>query len=144
MANPKNPSKHLTAVPAKSPQTTPAGENKARTKTLGPSAKEPAVSAPSDAEPMLKKQELIAKVVERCDVKKKDAKPIIEDVLAVLGEALAEGRELNLQPFGKLMHKRNKDGPNARIIVAKIRQAKPGKKRDEATKEPVAEPPEGS
>ena len=95
----------------------------------------------------LKKQELIALVVERSDVAKKHAKPVIEAMLAVLGEALAEGRELNLQPLGKVKHNRIKDTPRARVIVTKIRQPKlgstPGKGGDagdaSGPKEPVAD-----
>ncbi len=70
----------------------------------------------------LKKQELIAKVVERSDVSKKHVKPVIEAMLAVLGEAIAEGRELNLQPLGKVKRKRIKETDKARVIVASIRQ----------------------
>lgn len=74
----------------------------------------------------MKKQELIALVVDRSDVAKKHAKPVVEAMLEVLGEALAEGRELNLQPLGKVKQNRVKDTPGARVIVAKIRQQKPG------------------
>ncbi len=75
-----------------------------------------------DAGAPLKKQELLAKVVERSDVSKKHVKPVIEAMLAVLGEAIAEGRELNLQPLGKVKRKRMKDTGKARVIVASIRQ----------------------
>lgn len=92
-----------------------------------------------DAGPELKKQELIAKVIERADIKKKYAKPVVEAVIEVLGEALAEGRELNLQPFGKLKLNRTKDTPNARVIVAKIRQAKSAPETGTSPKEPVAD-----
>lgn len=81
---------------------------------------------PADAGPELKKQELIDKVLAKGDIKKKNAKPVIEAVLAVLGEVLAEGREINLPPLGKIKINRVRDMANARIIVAKIRQAKPG------------------
>ncbi|RKF15299.1 DNA-binding protein [Roseovarius spongiae] len=74
------------------------------------------------AAPELKKQELLAKVVERADVKKKFAKPVVEAMLAVLGEALAEGREMNLQPLGKIKNNRIKETSQAKVIVAKIRQ----------------------
>jgi DNA-binding protein HU-alpha len=91
----------------------------------------------------MKKQELIALVVERSDVAKKHAKPVIEAMLDVLGEALAEGRELNLQPLGKVKQNRVKDTPRARVIVAKIRQQKPGGPRPkdsaENAKEAVAD-----
>ncbi|MDT8327915.1 MAG: HU family DNA-binding protein [Roseovarius sp.] len=79
-----------------------------------------------DAGPELKKQELLDKVVTRTDVKKKFAKPVVEAVLEILGEALAEGRELNLQPLGKVKLNRIKEMANARVIVAKIRQPKAG------------------
>ncbi|MEB8386190.1 HU family DNA-binding protein [Rhodobacteraceae bacterium KMM 6894] len=87
----------------------------------------------------LKKQELIAMVVERSDVAKKHAKPVIEAMLQVLGEALAEGRELNLQPLGKVKQNRVKDTPRARVIVAKIRQQKPGGPRPKDSAENVKE-----
>ncbi len=74
--------------------------------------------------PELKKQELIEKVVRLSGAKKKDAKPVVEAMLEVLGDALADGREFNLQPMGKLKLNRTKETPNARIIVAKIRQSK--------------------
>ncbi|SEK29439.1 DNA-binding protein [Roseovarius nanhaiticus] len=70
----------------------------------------------------LKKQELIAQVVERSDIAKKHAKPVIEAMLEVLGEAIAEGRELNLQPMGKIKRKRLKETAKARVVVANIRQ----------------------
>ncbi|MFD0858150.1 HU family DNA-binding protein [Roseovarius aquimarinus] len=70
----------------------------------------------------LKKQELISLVVERSGVAKKHAKPVIEAMLEVLGASLAEGRELNLQPMGKIKRKRVKETPQARVIVANIRQ----------------------
>lgn len=79
-----------------------------------------------DAGPEMKKQELIDKVLNKGDIKKKYAKPVVEAVLEVLGEALAEGRELNLPPLGKIKINRVRDVANARIIVTKIRQSKSG------------------
>lgn len=72
----------------------------------------------------LKKKELVDMVVARTGVKKKYAKPAVEAMIDVLGEAIAEGRKLNLQPLGKIMHQRSKDTANARITIAKIRQSK--------------------
>jgi DNA-binding protein HU-alpha len=86
----------------------------------------PVVSAPE-----MKKRDLLEKVVKRSGIKKKDAKPVVEAMLAVMGEALAEGRELNLPPFGKLKTNRVKETGNARILNCKLRQGgsheKPGK-----------------
>lgn len=88
------------------------------------------------AEADLKKRELIDLVVERSGIKKKDAKPVVEAMLAVLGETIADGRELNLQPFGKLRINRTNDKPNGRVIVCKLRQSTAGAN---APKEPLAE-----
>jgi len=80
-------------------------------------AKNPVVTQPE-----LRKKELIDLVVARSGVKKKDAKPAIEAMLAVLGEALAEGRELNLRPMGKLKVNRVEKKSNGTIIASRIRQ----------------------
>ena len=80
--------------------------------------------APVADAPVLRKKELIERVVIRSGIKKKDAKPTVEAMLAVLGEALAAGEELNLQPLGKVMVKREKELPNAKVMVCRIRQRK--------------------
>lgn len=95
---------------------------------------EPTVLAPE-----LKKKELIDLVVARSGVKKKDAKPAIEALLAILGESIAEGRELNLQPLGKLRINRSEDKGNGRVIVCKLRQATTPEKEETV---PLAEPAE--
>lgn len=73
-------------------------------------------------QPELRKKELIDLAVERSGIKKRDAKPAIEAALAVLGEALAEGREMNLVPLGKLKVTRMKKAGNGQIINARVRQ----------------------
>ena len=71
----------------------------------------------------MRKKELIDLVVERSGIKKKDAKPVVEAMLAVLGETIGDGRELNMQPLGKLRINRSVERSNGRIIVCKIRQS---------------------
>lgn len=96
------------------------------------------------AEPALKKQELLASVIERSGVKKKFAKPVVEALLAELGEAVGEGREFNLEPFGKLKQVRTTDQAKARVVTARIRQRKPDAKEDNAeAKEALAKRAEG-
>ena len=73
--------------------------------------------------PVMRKKELIDAVVERSGIKKKDAKPVVEAMLAVLGEALADSRELNIQPLGKVKVRRAKQMQNGRVLVTKIRQS---------------------
>ena len=101
-------------------KTTP--RKKAPAKPVAKPAAKAADLAKVDEVPVLRKKELIERVVARSGVKKKDAKPTIEAMLAVLGEALAAGEELNLQPLGKVMVKKTKELPNAKMMVCRIRQ----------------------
>ena len=87
----------------------------------------------------MKKRELIELVVERSGVKKKSAKPVVEAMLAVLGETLAAERALNLRPLGKMRVNRVEDKENGRIIVCRLRQPIDA---SEAAKEPLADTPE--
>ena len=113
------------------------------------SAKPKLVVAESEASetqslPDLKRQELLALVVKRSDIKKKFAKPVLEAMLAVMGEALAEGRELNLAPMGKVKINRVRELGNGRVIIARVRQGVGGASNraaddNEEMKEVVAE-----
>ncbi|MFZ7090502.1 HU family DNA-binding protein [Primorskyibacter sp. 2E233] len=71
----------------------------------------------------MKKKELIDLVVERSGVKKRDAKPAIEAALVILGQALADGRPLNLQPLGKVKVSNTKQKDNALVLNARVRQS---------------------
>ena len=77
------------------------------------------------AGPDLKKPELLQLVAERAEMPKNKVKPIVEAMLAVVGEAIAQERGLNLQPLGKLKLMRSRDAGSATVTVAKIRQSKP-------------------
>ncbi|MBW4708672.1 HU family DNA-binding protein [Roseobacter sp. YSTF-M11] len=70
----------------------------------------------------MRKKELIDNVVARAGIKKKDAKPVIEAMLAELGETLASGRSLILPPLGRLRINREKKLANGRVMVVKLRQ----------------------
>ncbi len=124
---PRKPTKKATtaAKPAK----------KKYTKSAATAAKTPAplagVTAPEAAskpvetpDPVMKKKDLIDRVVSRSGMKKKDVKPVVEAMLEVLGKSLANGEEMNIQPFGKVMIKRTKEMDNARMVVCRIRQRK--------------------
>ena len=93
-------------------------------------------TAPDVASPEMKKKELIDTVVARAGIKKKDAKPVIEAMLAVLGEELGKGRELNLKPLGKVKINRIKQLSNARVIMCKLRQNDAG---ENPVKDPLAD-----
>ncbi|MEQ9693546.1 HU family DNA-binding protein [Shimia sp. SDUM112013] len=79
-------------------------------------------TAPVVSAPEMKKVELIDLVVERSGIKKKFAKPAIEAALAILGETLAEGRDLNMRPLGKVKVQRSKEVANATVHTVRIRR----------------------
>ncbi|KAA9008956.1 HU family DNA-binding protein [Histidinibacterium aquaticum] len=74
--------------------------------------------------PELKKKAFIDRVVDRCGGKKRDVKPAVEAALEVLGEAIANGEELNLPPLGKVKINRQKEVANAHVYVCKLRRPK--------------------
>ena len=88
------------------------------------------------AGPVLKKKELVDRVVARSGGKKKDVKPAVEAVLAVLGEALAKGEAMNLQPLGKIMIKNQIEKSNGNVLNCRIRQARP---KDTTSSDPIVE-----
>ncbi|MEP4038248.1 HU family DNA-binding protein [Pseudophaeobacter sp.] len=79
-------------------------------------------ASPVLKEPPLNKRVLIEDVVLRSGVKKKDAKPVVEAMLAVLGETVASGRDLNLKPFGKLHLNRSETRSNGTVHICRLRQ----------------------
>lgn len=115
-----------TTTRAKSTATKTTAKKRTTTKAAPKPATRAAVAAAAaPAEPAnlaLKKRELINTVSERSGIKKKDARPVVEAMLEVLGESLAEGRELNLLPFGKAKVRKSKMTGNGRMFIMRIRQ----------------------
>ena len=97
---------------------------------VSPEVPDPAAGAtvvtekPVVAGPVLKKMDLIDRVVEATGMKKKDVKPVVEAALTQLGSAIGRGEDLNLPGLGKLKINREKDLANARVFVCKLRQPK--------------------
>jgi hypothetical protein len=71
---------------------------------------------------MLKKQELVERVVKATGGKKKDVKLMLEAALGVLGDALSAGEELNLPPLGKVKVNRQKTEGGAEVLILKLRR----------------------
>ena len=105
------------AASTKPPQALASGQS--------PSPVVVSTNAPEETGPALAKKELIETVVLRSGIKKKDAKPVIEAMLAVLGETIAEGRDLNLKPFGKLRINRSESRSNGKVHMCRLRQPLP-------------------
>lgn len=84
-------------------------------------AEEPAPAGPAQ----LKKPALLDQLVARSQLKKRDAKPALDAVLALIGEALARGDELILPPLGKIRVVKSKDvGDGAQLLTLKLRSIK--------------------
>ncbi|WP_102226483.1 HU family DNA-binding protein [Acidimangrovimonas sediminis] len=77
---------------------------------------------PVSAEATLGKKELFQRVTAATGAKKKDARLIAEATLAILGQALSEGEELNLPPLGKMRIVRSRDGGGAEVFTLKLRR----------------------
>lgn len=73
---------------------------------------------------IVRRKQLLDRVAELSGTRKQIAKPVIEATLAVIGEALANGEEVNLQPLGNIKVKRATENESANVIHAKIRQSK--------------------
>jgi len=121
-------------IAAKEP-TSPSAAVSATMSSTATSAK----PAQRDDEDLMRKPDLIEKVVARSGIKKKDAKPVVEAMLAVLAETLAEGREMRLPPLGKVIINRTKELDNGTAYIVKIRHSnKAGVSSVTPAKDPLA------
>ena len=79
----------------------------------------------------LRVKDLVERVSNAGDFKKKDVRDIVEATLAELGRALEAGEVLNLPPFGKLRVGRSRDLANGSMMTLKLRRmpAKTGGKK---------------
>lgn len=123
---------------------TPKAKTTTKTKAAKPVPKPAATPKPMVVETIkpvvagapVKKPELIDRVVAETGMKKKDVKPVVEAMLAVLGRTLAAGEEITAPPMGKLMIKKSKDVHNAKILTLKLRHMAG---HDAAKKDPLAD-----
>lgn len=134
--------KKSTAKPATAASATqPAADSAAKAAAVASvekAAPKPTVitsEAPALSAPEMKKKELIEAVVARSGIKKKDAKPVVEAMLAILGEELGNGREMNLNPLGKVKINRIKKLAKGRVVMCKLRQ---NEQQENAGKDPLA------
>ena len=95
-------------------------------------------------EAQLKLKELVETVVDRTGQRKGEVRTAIQAALAVLGDALAEGKDVNLPPLGKLKVTRAKETPRGQAMVVKLVQNRRAPDAeadgDAETKEGLAEP----
>ena len=106
--------------PAANAPTTPVSGSAPAAMTVNPSVIDRPV--PMIVGPDIRKKEIIEEVVLRTGLKKRDVKPVIDSLLAVMGEALSEGREMVLPPFGRLKAHKQKTTLKKKIFFAKVHQ----------------------
>lgn len=140
----------MARVPAPKPRPVPRTKKAAKVKSAGESAaksnareadpdREDQAQSPKTVEPTLRKKDLIDRVVAVSGVKKKDAKPVVEAMLAEMGAALARGEGLHLQPFGNLRIAKTRNLSKGGVLTCKIRLVPPAQ---DASGSPLAEPAE--
>ncbi|WP_322865697.1 HU family DNA-binding protein [Aquicoccus sp. G2-2] len=120
-------------------QTETAGQTKP-TADVAPVDAAPAkvVAAEVDTSPpALRKKELLTAVVARSGVKRRDAKATLEAALEIMGETIADGRDMNLPGFGKAKVARSKKLTRGSVYVTRIRQ--PELNADDTPNDPLAE-----
>jgi len=105
------------------------------TRSKAPAAAEPGAAA---SDRLLRKKELIDRVVTQSGLKRKDVRPVVEATLAVLGEALANEERMNLQPFGRLIVNRRKALENGEVLITRIRRISQSVEEDR--QDPLADP----
>ncbi|RVV99752.1 DNA-binding protein [Mesobaculum littorinae] len=71
----------------------------------------------------LRKGDLLDEVAAATGLPRNKVKPMVEATLATMGQALSDGKELTLQPFGKLKIQRVKDMANGQALTVKIRRS---------------------
>ena len=72
--------------------------------------------------PSLAKRDLFARVAAATGSRKKDVKLIAEATLAIIGQALSDGEELNLPPLGKVRIVKSRDAGAAEVVTLKLRR----------------------
>lgn len=90
----------------------------AKKKTTKSAAKPAAV----EPRPVLKKRDLIERVVTDTGLKRREVKAVTEAVLHAMGEAVGQGDGLVLEPFGKLRVARATDNGASRVLTCKLRR----------------------
>ncbi|MEM7632795.1 MAG: HU family DNA-binding protein [Pseudomonadota bacterium] len=94
---------------------------------------------PVVAGPALRKKELLDTVALKTGIKRAEVKKVVEATLAVMGLALQDSRDLNLQPFGTVKINRERKLPDGKVVVTRIRQARDLPKDDAVAPAPAAD-----
>lgn len=72
----------------------------------------------------VKRKEMVERIAARSGVKPNQIKNVLDAILQELGDALSNGEVVDLQPLGKIRVNRQKDLPNAEVLICKLRRKK--------------------
>lgn len=104
----------MSSSAAKTSETKAASKSTPATKVASDDADESGI--------VVKKSEFIDAIVAKFGLRKRDVKPAAEAVIEMLGEVLAEGKDLNLPPIGKVkLVKRKELSDGALALTVKLR-----------------------
>lgn len=120
-AKPASAAKPVAAAPREPAAPTTEVVVEKATPVAAPAATVVEEAKPVVTRPMLKKPELVDRIVAASGLKKKDVKPVVEATLTELARSLLRDEEMNLPPLGKISINRVKDVANARVMVVKLR-----------------------
>ncbi|MHA6268099.1 HU family DNA-binding protein [uncultured Aliiroseovarius sp.] len=134
-SKPKSPATATRKTTAKAPAaagsvrktaSTPVPRKTSTSPKTAASAKPAAGFQTSDAVvSVVNKKAMLARVAARANVQPNKAREVYEAVLEELGDALLNGDTLKLPPLGTLKVNRQKELPNANIVICKLRRKKP-------------------
>jgi len=126
VTSPKKPTTGTVNKPSSSVKLTPKKSTVDVSKPTSTKSATVAIAAkPVESKAVLKKGELVDRVVEQTGVKKRDAKTSVEAALAVLADALKSDTDLNLPPMGKVRLVKSKEvGDGAKVLTLKLRTMK--------------------
>ena len=122
---------------AAKPATTTAKRASAPPKAAA--ARKPSADAFTPAAPIVRLKDLIDRVVASAGIKKKDAKPVIEVTLRHLGDALAAGEAMILQPLGRIRVNKTKEAASGDMLTIKLKRPGSGKPARKAAATGLAE-----
>lgn len=129
MATKPTPKSGPKGIPAPKPKHTSAlAATPAREVT--PALHTTAADGGADRAAALKLRELVTRVTDATGGKKKGVKEIVEATLTALGDALAQGQELNLPGVGKVRVAKSVDREGRSMMTLKVRGTGTPKPKD--------------
>lgn len=81
-----------------------------------------AVKSKTDPVVMVRRKELVERVVASSGLKPNAVKSVLDAVLVEIGNALSAGEGLNIHPLGKITVNRKKELEDREVLICKIRR----------------------